>query len=79
MHGVIDLLERYQVYLPAVGEEVQNQGGRVVAELELAWPLKKVGVAVDKEDAVQATKLGWIVYSMRHALSQIDDLVARVR
>ncbi|CUB04180.1 HNH endonuclease [Marinomonas fungiae] len=79
MHGVIDLLERYQVHLPAVGEEVQNQGGRVIAELELAWPLKKVGVAVDKEDAVQATKFGWKVYSMRHALSQIDDLVARVR
>lgn len=79
MHGVIDLLERYKVHMPEVGEELQNQGGRVVAELELAWPIKKVGVAVDKEDAIAATKLGWKVYSMRHALSQIDDLVARVR
>ena len=79
MHGVIDLLERYQVHFPEVGEELQDERGRVVAELELAWPLRKVGIAVDKADAVAATKLGWKVYSMRHALSQISDLVAKVR
>jgi hypothetical protein len=51
----------------------------VVAELELAWPMKKVVVAVDKDDAVAATKLGWKVYSMRHALSQVDELVSKIR
>jgi hypothetical protein len=79
MHGVIDLLERYQVHFPEVGEELQDERGRVVAELELAWPIKKVGIAVDKDDAVAATKLGWKVYSMRHALSQVDELVSKIR
>lgn len=79
MHGVIDLLERYQVHLPEVGEELQDDRGRVVAELELAWPLRKVGVAVDKGDAVSAMRLGWKVYSMRHALRQIDELVSKIR
>lgn len=79
IHGVIDMLEKYQVSLPEVGEEVANDKQEVVAELELAWPLKKVGVAIDKPEAIAATKLGWKVYSMRLALSQIDELAQRIR
>lgn len=79
MHGVIDLLEKYHVPLPEVGEEIQNEQHEVVAELELAWPLKKIGVAIDKPEAIAATKLGWKVYSMRHALSQIDQLANNLR
>jgi hypothetical protein len=79
MHGVIDLLEKYNVSLPEVGEEIQNDKQEVVAELELAWPLKKVGVAVDKISAKAATSVGWKVYSMRHALSQFEDLAQRLR
>jgi hypothetical protein len=79
MHGVIDLLEKYNVSLPEVGEEIQSEKQEVVAELELAWPLKKVGVAVDKTSAIAATSAGWKVYSMRHALSQFEDLAQRLR
>lgn len=78
MHGVIDILTRYQISLPEVGGDVQDQKGKVVAELELAWPHQKVGVAVDKEDAVAATKCGWKVYSMRHALSKVNELVSKI-
>lgn len=79
MHGVIDLLEKYHVPYPEIAERIQNSSNETVAELELAWPLKKVGVAVDKSDAIAATKLGWKVYSMRHALVEIDDLAHRLR
>lgn len=79
MHGVIDLLEKYHVSLPEVGEEIENNKQEVVAELELAWPLKKVGIAIDKPEAIAATKQGWKVYSMRHALSQIDILASSLR
>jgi HNH endonuclease len=79
MHGVIDLLEKYHVSLPEVGEEIENNKQEVVAELELAWPLKKVGIAIDKPEAIEATKHGWKVYSMRHALSQIEQLASRLR
>jgi hypothetical protein len=79
IHGVIDLLEKHHVSLPEVGEEISNEKQEVVAELELAWPLKKVGIAIDKPEAIAATKLGWKVYSMRHALTQIDELVQKLR
>jgi len=79
MHGVIDLLEKYHVSLPEVGEEIVNNKQEVVAELELAWPLKKVGIAIDKPEAIAATQLGWKIYSMRHALSQMDDLAQSLR
>jgi hypothetical protein len=79
MHGVIDLLEKYHVSLPEVGEEIVNNKQEVVAELELAWPLKKVGIAIDKPEAIAATQLGWKIYSMRHALRQMDDLAQSLR
>ena len=79
MHGVIDLLEKYHVPLPEVGEEIANEKKAIVAELELAWPLKKVGIAIDKPEAIAATKQGWKVYSMRHALSQIEQLASSLR
>ena len=79
MHGVIDLLEKYHVSLPEVGEEIENNKQEVVAELELAWPLKKIGIAIDKPEAIAATKQGWKVYSMRHALSEIEQLAGSLR
>lgn len=79
MHGVIDMLEHSQLPMPDVGIEITNIQNKVVSELELAWPLKKVGVAVDKQSAIAATKEGWKVYSMRHAFSQFDELSNRIR
>jgi hypothetical protein len=79
MHGVIGLLEKYHVSLPEVGEEIKSNKHEVVAELELAWPLKKVGIAIDKPEAIAATKQGWKVYSMRHALSEIEQLASSLR
>tara|TARA_Y100001973_G_C5183644_1_gene326437 strand:- start:137 stop:1279 length:1143 start_codon:yes stop_codon:yes gene_type:complete len=79
MHGVIDLLEKYHVSLPEVGEEIQNENNEVIAELELAWPLRKIGVAVSKDDAKAAYKLGWKVYSMRLAIRDIEQLVSSLR
>lgn len=79
MFGVIDMLETYKLPMPEVGLEVTNEAHEVVSELELAWPMKKVGVAVDKDSAIAATKVGWKVFSMRHALTQFDDLSNRVR
>lgn len=79
MHGVIDLLEKYHVSLPEVGEEIENNKQEVVAELELAWPLKKVGIAIDKPEAIAATKQGWKVYSMRLAIIEIEQLASSLR
>ncbi|MEI6896699.1 MAG: HNH endonuclease [Psychromonas sp.] len=79
MGGVINMLENHHLPMPEVGLEVSNDQHEVVSELELAWPMKKVGVAVDRDSAIAATKVGWKVFSMRHALSLFDDLANRVR
>jgi hypothetical protein len=79
MYGVIDLLEKCSTSFPEIAHEIRNVKGEVVAELELAWPLKKVGVAIDKSDAIAATKFGWKIYSMRYALVEIDKLASSLR
>jgi hypothetical protein len=79
MHGVIDLLEKYHISLPEVGEKIENNKHEFVAELELAWPLKKVGIAIDKPEAIAATKQGWKVYSMRLAIIEIEQLAISLR
>jgi hypothetical protein len=79
MFGVIDLLEKYHVGFPDVGGQVKSDSEKVIAELALSWPLKKIGIAISKADAITATKLGWKIYSMRHALSQIEELVKSLR
>jgi hypothetical protein len=79
MFGVINMLENHQLPMPEVGLEVLNAKHEVVSELELAWPTKKVGVAIDKESAIAATKEGWKVFSMRHALTQFEQLSNKVR
>ena len=58
---------------------LQDENNEVIAELELAWPLRKIGVAVSKEDAIAAYKLGWKVYSMRLAIRDIEQLVSSLR
>ena len=79
MFGIINMLENRHIPMPDIGWEVSNELHEVVCELELAWPLKKVGIAVEKDSAVAATREGWKVFSMRHALSQFDDLSKRIR
>lgn len=79
MFGIIGLLEKHYISLPHVGEDIKNNKKEIVAGLELAWPLKKVGIAIEKSEAIAASKQGWKIYSMRHALSQIDELVSRLR
>ena len=62
-----------------MSNKIENNKQEVVAELELAWPLKKIGIAIDKPEAIAATKQGWKVYSMRHALSEIEQLAGSLR
>ncbi len=73
------LLEKHHVSLPEVGKEIENNKHEVVAELELAWPLKKVGIAIDKPEAIAATKQGWKVYNMRLAIIEIEQLASSLR
>jgi hypothetical protein len=79
MFGVINMLENHHLPMPDVGLAVLNAKHEAVSKLELAWPTKKTGVAIDKESAIAATKEGWKVFSMRHALTQFEQLSNRIR
>ena len=49
--------------LPDVGYELQDGAGRVCAEAELAWPIRKLAVVLpEKRDAVaEFRRQGWKV------------------
>ncbi|MBL3600973.1 MAG: hypothetical protein JMN25_14100 [gamma proteobacterium endosymbiont of Lamellibrachia anaximandri] len=56
------------ISMPIVGYEIQGSDDAVVAELELAWPPKKIGVAISEDDKLYAEKHGWEVWIMVEAL-----------
>lgn len=76
LHGLLDALKPYCTKAPEVGVDVQDKSHAVVAELEIAWPDTRVGVAISKEDLEAAGRAGWRVWSMIDALQNIHDLAS---
>ncbi|WP_295409074.1 hypothetical protein [uncultured Thiocystis sp.] len=56
---------------PNIGYALKDSSGHVVAQLELAWPLKKIGVAISENDLDAARKVGWQAWSMLDALERL--------
>lgn len=54
-----------------MGYEIQEAGGRIVGQLELAWPRKKPGVAVSDADVSAAHAHGWTPWTMLEALERL--------
>jgi hypothetical protein len=73
------MLEKAYLPFPDIAYQVTNTHTGEIADLELAWPIKKTGIAVDKQSAILAHKQGWKVYSMRHSLSKFNELTAKLR
>ena len=72
LHGVLRAYQESGVAVPEIGYDVWNEKSEIVANLELAWPKEKTGVAVSEEDRVAAIRAGWRVYSMMEALGPED-------
>ena len=71
VHGVLHYLQRaYSVGVPEVGYEVGDNRGVVVAELELAWPHRQLGIAIAERDRTAAEAAGWQAISVREALER---------
>ncbi|WP_296758782.1 hypothetical protein [Thioalkalivibrio sp.] len=51
----------------------------VVANLGIAWPKAKVGLAITDEDRVAATAAGWHAGQMMDALQDIQTFVAKTK
>lgn len=79
LHGLLDACKREGAAQPEVGLDVQDRKGAVVANLEVAWPKAKVGVAISDEDRVAAQAAGWHVWQMMDALQDIQTFVAETK
>ena len=77
MHGVLDLLKRADVTPPVVGYEL-TQGVRVVAEAALAWPERKVCVAV-AEFAAAFSDEGWKITEFAEAIADPNTLLDKLK
>ena len=52
---------------PECGYELQNSGGEVVAEFELAWTQRKIGIWTNRgnETQIDPRPLGWRTYDIQ--------------
>ena len=72
MEGILLRCKAAGAPLPEVGYEVQNKREEVIAELELAWPKRLMGIALSEEDKTAAEKVGWTVWEMIDVLERYD-------
>ena len=79
LHGLLDACKREGAARPEVGLDVQDGRSAVVANLEVAWPRAKVGVAITDEDRHAAETAGWRVWEMIAALQDIRTFVAATK
>jgi len=49
---------------PEVGCEIIDNAGRVIAEIELGWPDKKMGVYIEDAPSVR----GWRFFSLQQSV-----------
>lgn len=61
------------------GVDLMDDKGEIVANLELAWWRRKVGVAISEQDIVTARQLGWKVDSVNNAIEYARQLRDAVR
>jgi hypothetical protein len=71
VHGVLHWCRAKQMPPPNIGYVLKDSSGHVIAQLELAWPLKKIGVAISENDLDAARKVGWQAWSMLDALERL--------
>ena len=76
--GLLKQCQHSHLEPPEVGYELQASDGVILAELELAWPGSKVGVAISEEDKKVAIKTGWEIWSMIDAIDRFDQFQRRL-
>ncbi len=74
MSGVLYLAQSKRWQAPEVGYAIQAADRSIVAELEVAWPARKIGVAIDAKDIKAARERGWQVWSMIEALERFEGM-----
>ena len=69
---------QWSLPIPKIGYKIGRQDGSKIAELELAWPDRSVGVAIDVADAKEAESEGWRVWRVAEALDEFEKFRAQI-
>ncbi len=72
VEGLLLHYQRKGEELPHVGYALSDGSNGVIAELEIAWPSKKRGVAISAKDFLAARKAGWEVLTVGDAIRNIN-------
>lgn len=72
VHGVLFHMKNLSYQPPEIGYEFLDRRGKVVGELELAWPGLRLAVVVTPETGAEARKLRWQVLSVAEALERTE-------
>lgn len=76
VEGVVLLCKSQGIPLPEVGYELQDSSGRVVGEVELAWPDRRLAVALSGQDQAAAEAQGWETWQMIEVLDKGESFTA---
>ena len=71
LHGILHACKATGQPAPEIGYDIENERSEVIANLEIAWPGRRAGVAISEADRAAAQKVGWRVQSMMEALDQM--------
>lgn len=70
VHGILYHYRAKGWNPPEVGYEIHEPDGRIIGQLELAWPFERFGIAIAEEDILIARGQGWQVLSIREVVDQ---------
>ena len=66
VHGILSYAKKQGYSPPEVGYEVTDKQGRVIVELELAWPDTKYGVFIGDPPTINEWQLHSILEALKH-------------
>ena len=73
--GVIRLCQSQRLPVPEVSYELQDETGKVVAEVELAWPNYKIAVVLSSKDKTITKKTKWQIWEMIEVLDRTEHFL----
>jgi hypothetical protein len=57
--GLLKILKAQGYVAPEPGYELVGNGGEVVLQLGLAWPVDRIAIVINERDVRKAQDLGW--------------------
>ena len=73
LEGLLHYYEKRALDPPIVGHRIKDSDGKCIAELDIAWPLKKRGIAISPRDLEVAEAQGWKVLSVGNAIRNMNE------